>query len=66
MTQISHYFEPMVLAATGSASYLLNSKQQMMMLDQSKPVTECAIQLVLVAKEAGGNPKVILFFIDLW
>ena len=56
----------MVLAATGSASYLLNSKQQMMMLDQSKTVTECAIQLVLVAKEAGGNPKVILFFIDLW
>jgi talin len=49
----------MVVAATGSASYLLNSKQQMMMLDQSKTVTECAIQLVLVAKEAGGNPKVI-------
>jgi talin len=48
-----------VVAATGSASYLLNSKQQMMMLDQSKTVTECAIQLVLVAKEAGGNPKVI-------
>ncbi len=69
VTQIAHYFEPMVLAATGSASYLLNSKQQMMMLDQSKTVTECAIQLVLVAKEAGGNPKVnfiglLLLFIN--
>jgi hypothetical protein len=44
----------MVIAATGSA-------QQMMMLDQSKTVCECAVQLVLVAKEAGGNPKVIFF-----
>lgn len=52
------YFEPMVNAATGSASHLLNSKQQMMMLDQSKTVTECALQLIYAAKEAGGNPKV--------
>ncbi|KAK4020002.1 hypothetical protein OUZ56_001999 [Daphnia magna] len=65
VTQISHYFEPMVVAATGSASYLLNSKQQMMMLDQSKTVTECAIQLVLVAKEAGGNPKAVQVHTDL-
>ena len=59
MTQLVHYFEPMVVSATGSASHLLNSKQQMMMLDQSKTVTECALQLVYAAKEAGGNPKVI-------
>lgn len=58
VTQMVHYFEPMVTAATGSASHLLNSKQQMMMLDQSKTVTECALQLVYAAKEAGGNPKV--------
>jgi talin len=58
----------MVSNATGSASHLLNSKQQMMMLDQSKTVTECALQLVYAAKEAGGNPKVCfekLFFLRI-
>ena len=60
-----HYFEPMVTAATGSASHLLNSKQQMMMLDQSRTVTECAIQLVYAAKEAGGNPKATHVHTDL-
>ena len=62
-----HYFEPMVSNATGSSSHLLNSKQQMMMLDQSKTVTECALQLIYAAKEAGGNPKVSynLFFVYL-
>ena len=48
----------MVTSATGSASHLHNSKQQMMILDQTKTVTECALQLVYAAKEAGGNPKV--------
>lgn len=65
VTQMVHYFEPMVTAATGSASHLLNSKQQMMMLDQSKTVTECALQLVYAAKEAGGNPKAIHVHTDL-
>lgn len=37
---------------------LLNfSKQQMCILDQTKTVAECALQLVYAAKEAGGNPK---------
>ena len=53
-----NYFEPLVISATGSASHLLNSKQQTMMLDQCKTVSECALQLVYAAKEAGGNPKV--------
>ena len=60
VTQMIHYFEPMVSAATGSASCLHNSKQQMMILDQTKTVTECALQLIYAAKEAGGNPKVRL------
>lgn len=65
VTQMVTYFEPMVGAATGSASHLHNSKQQMMMLDQSKTVTECALQLVYAAKEAGGNPKAVHVHADL-
>lgn len=29
----------------------------MCILDQTKTVAECALQLVYAAKEAGGNPK---------
>ncbi|XP_050730859.1 talin-2-like isoform X3 [Eriocheir sinensis] len=57
ITQMSSYFDPMVNAAIGSASNMLNSKQQMCILDQTKTVAECALQLVYAAKEAGGNPK---------
>ncbi|XP_068221988.1 talin-2 isoform X2 [Palaemon carinicauda] len=59
ITQMSSYFDPMVNAAIGSASNMLNSKQQMCLLDQTKTVAECALQLVYASKEAGGNPKAI-------
>lgn len=59
ITQMSSYFDPMVTAAIGSASNMLNSKQQMCLLDQTKAVAEYALQLVYVSKEAGGNPKAI-------
>ncbi|KAK4327375.1 hypothetical protein Pmani_002156 [Petrolisthes manimaculis] len=57
ITQMSSYFTPMVTAAICSASNMLNSKQQMCLLDQTKTVAECALQLVYASKEAGGNPK---------
>ncbi|XP_069174235.1 talin-2 isoform X3 [Procambarus clarkii] len=57
VTQMSSYFDPMVKASICSASNMLNSKQQMCLLDQTKTVAECALQLVYAAKEAGGNPK---------
>ncbi|KAG0722917.1 Talin-2 [Chionoecetes opilio] len=57
VTQMSSYFDPMVNAAISSASNMLNSKQQMCILDQTKTVAECALQLVYASKEAGGNPK---------
>lgn len=59
ITQMSSYFDPMVTAAIGSASNMLNNKQQMCLLDQTKAVAEYALQLVYVSKEAGGNPKAI-------
>ena len=42
----------------GCASKTVNSRQQMNILDQSKTATEAAAQLIVTAKEAGGNPKV--------
>jgi hypothetical protein len=52
------YFEPLVAGAIGAASNMVHSKQQMVLLDQTKTVAECALQLVYATKEGGGNPKV--------
>jgi talin len=52
------YFEPLVAGAVGAASNMVHSKQQMVLLDQTKTVAECALQLVYATKEGGGNPKV--------
>lgn len=57
VSQMITYFDPLIKSAIGSASKTINSKQQMALLDQSKTVAECALQLVYAAKEAGGNPK---------
>ncbi|XP_076033858.1 talin_middle and talin-RS domain-containing protein rhea isoform X2 [Oratosquilla oratoria] len=57
ITQMCSYFDPLVNSAIGSASNMRNSKQQMCLLDQTKTVAECALQLIYAAKEVGGNPK---------
>ena len=51
------YFDPLVSNAIGSASNMVSSKQQVLILDQTKTVAECAQQLLYAAKESGGNPK---------
>uniref|UniRef100_A0A8C1I1J1 Talin 1 n=1 Tax=Cyprinus carpio carpio TaxID=630221 RepID=A0A8C1I1J1_CYPCA len=38
-------------------SKILNSQQQMSVLDQTKTLTESALQMLYTAKEAGGNHK---------
>ena len=53
------YFAPLVDNAIGCASNMVNSKQQVLLLDQTKTVAECAQQLLYASKESGGNPKVI-------
>lgn len=50
------YLEPLVTACIAVASNMSHSKQQMMLLDQAKSVTESALQFVLSSKECGGNP----------
>ena len=57
VTQMCSYFDPLVQNAIGCASKTQNSKQQMVILDQTKTVTECALQLIYSAKECGGNAK---------
>ncbi|XP_067320811.1 talin-1 isoform X1 [Anolis sagrei] len=57
VSQLAQYFEPLVLAAVGAASKMLNHQQQMNLLDQTKTLAESALQMLYTAKEAGGNPK---------
>ncbi|XP_072515607.1 talin-1 isoform X2 [Salminus brasiliensis] len=57
VSQMASYFEPLIMAAIGTASKILNSQQQMSVLDQTKTLAESALQILYTAKEAGGNPK---------
>ena len=53
------YLEPLTGATVGWASRAVNSKLQMALLDQSKTVVESMQNLLVAAKDAGGNRKVI-------
>jgi hypothetical protein len=55
---MARYFEPLIMAAIGTASKIVSSQQQMAVLDQTKTLAESALQMLYTAKEAGGNPKV--------
>jgi len=54
------YMEPLTCATVGWASRTVNSKLQMALLDQSKTVVESMQNLLVAAKDAGGNRKVAL------
>ncbi|XP_075894321.1 talin-2 isoform X3 [Nelusetta ayraudi] len=57
VTQLASYFDPLVVASVGLASKLHDHQQQMTILDQSKTLSESALQMLYAAKEGGGNPK---------
>lgn len=59
VNQIALYSEPLVSGAIGAASNMVHTKQQMVLLDQTKTVSESILQLVYVTKESGGNPKAV-------
>ena len=63
--EIANYMEPMTKGTIGCASKTMNSKHQMAMLDQAKSVSESALQMLIAAKEGGGNPRVSVFFVSL-
>lgn len=58
VTQLARYFDPLIVASVGLASKLHDHQQQMTILDQSKTLSESALQMLYAAKEGGGNPKV--------
>ncbi|XP_064644929.1 talin-1-like isoform X17 [Lineus longissimus] len=59
VTTFSSYFEPLSRGAIGTASKTMNSKRQMEILDQTKTVSESAMQFMYAAKEGAGNPKAV-------
>ncbi|XP_041355718.1 talin-1-like [Gigantopelta aegis] len=59
INSMASYFEPLADGAVGTASRILNSKQQMNVLDLCKTVSESALQLMFASKEGGGNPKAV-------
>lgn len=60
MTQLAGYFDPLIVASVGLASKLHDHQQQMTILDQTKTLSESALQMLYAAKEGGGNPKVLI------
>ncbi|XP_054631545.1 talin-2 isoform X2 [Dunckerocampus dactyliophorus] len=57
VTQLASYFDPLIVASVGLASKLQDHQQQMTILDQTKTLSESALQMLYAAKEGGGNPK---------
>ncbi|KAM6961376.1 talin-2 [Aplochiton taeniatus] len=57
VTQLASYFEPLIVASVGLASRLHDHQQQMTILDQTKTLSESALQMLYAGKEGGGNPK---------
>ncbi|KAF7669193.1 hypothetical protein LDENG_00230790, partial [Lucifuga dentata] len=57
VTQLASYFDPLIVASVGLASKLQDHQQQMTILDQTKTMSESALQMLYAAKEGGGNPK---------
>ncbi|XP_034947623.1 talin-2 isoform X2 [Chelonus insularis] len=56
---VANCCEPLVTAAIGAASNMVSSKQQTVLLDQTKTVAESTLQLVYITKEAAGNPEAV-------
>ena len=57
VTAMCNVFPSLAGAAIGAASKTTSSQLQISLLEQTKTVTESALQLVYAAKEAGGNTK---------
>lgn len=57
VNQIARHIVPLTAGTIGACSHVIHSGQQTVLIDQAKSVVESHIQLVQVAKEAGGNPR---------
>ena len=63
---MSSYFRPLALGTIGAASQCKNNQRQIDIYDYSKTLTESGLQLMMTAKEGGGNPKVRNMLIDIF
>ena len=54
---MANYFGPLVLATIGAASQCKNNQRQIDILDYSKTLAVSGLQLMMAAKEGGGNLK---------
>jgi talin len=58
ITEISLYFEPLVINVIGCAARTeFNIQKQTLVLEQCKTVLESMLQLLIASKENAGNPK---------
>lgn len=49
--------EPLVQSSIQAASLSYDAQSQTVLFDQCKTVVEAELELMLAAKDAGGNPK---------
>lgn len=59
VTQVESNFDSLANDSMNAASNLIHSKQQMTLLDQTKTVAECLLQVLQLIKDAGGNPDAV-------
>lgn len=55
--QIARHIVPLTAGTIGASSHVIHSGQQTLLIEQAKSVVESHIQLIQVAKDAGGNPR---------
>ncbi|KAI5700033.1 hypothetical protein M8J75_013081 [Diaphorina citri] len=65
VNQLVTSFDSLASDSMNVASNLIHSKQQMTLLDQTKTVAECLLQVLHLIKEAGGNPDAVNIHPDL-
>ncbi|CRL03205.1 CLUMA_CG016230, isoform B [Clunio marinus] len=65
VNQIARQIVPLTTGTIGASSHVVHSGQQTVLIDQAKSIVESSIQLVQIAKEAGGNPRAAHLHSDL-
>lgn len=59
VSNLASLIDTLVPSIIGMSSHMINTKQQMGLIDQTKTLLECGLQTVDTVKQAGGNPKAI-------
>lgn len=65
VTSLSSHFDALVSTVISCAAKAGSPKVQTNLIDQTKTICECALQLVYTVKECGGNPKATSVHTDI-